>query len=302
MRIDSEVLLEVAGIECPDNTFFGGMGMLSNFDIPNMLSWLVDDKYIDEVEINTNIKGIIITPEVNKLIHREDILRFVHEDPMIPVYALSDYSAKKEYKKWDSVISPTAVIDSMAYIAPYNVRVGDRTVVEANATVFADSEIGNDCIIRSGARIGSDNFNKSYSLSGEVLSSFSDRKTILKDRVDIGSNTCIDKSDSHRDTIIGSDTKIHAQVQICHGVNIGERCIVWGGVFFCGFVTVGDNVQFQPRALISNELKIDDNVFVGINAMVTKDVPEGKTVFGSRIMGGKDMLDKLKNKLGTKDG
>lgn len=302
MRIDSKILLEVAGIKCPDEVSFSGMGMLSDMQTPNMLSWLYTDKYVEEIDKNPNIKGIIITPEIDELIQREDIIRFVHEDPMIPVYALSDYVSKRAYEKWDTVISPTAIIDPMASIASHNVKIGDNTIVEAHTTIFADCEIGNDCIIRSGARIGSDNFNNQYSLSGQVLSSFSNRKAILKDRVDIGSNTCIDKSDAYRDTIIGSDTKIHAQVQICHGVNIGERCIVWGGVFFCGFVTVGDNVQFQPRALISNELTIEDNVFVGINSLVTKDVPEGKTVFGSRIMGGKDMLDKLKNKLGTKNG
>lgn len=302
MKIDSKLLNDVAGIKCPDEMSFNGMGMLSDFDTPNMLSWLITDKYIEEVDKNPNLKGIIVTEEVSQLIQRKDIILFIHDDPMVPVYALVDYLSKEKYEKWESVISPSAKIDPKAYISPYNVKIGDCTIVEAHATIFPDSEIGDECIIRSGARIGSDNFNKHYSLKGRVLSSFSNRKTILMDSVEIGVNSCIDKSDSYRDTVIGSDTKIHAQVQVCHGVNIGERCIVWGGVFFCGFVTVGNNVQFQPRAVISNELTIGDNVFIGINALVTRDVPEGKTVFGSRIMGDKDVLDKLKTKLGNKNG
>lgn len=299
-RIDNEVLKNIGGVNMLSDNFFDGIGTLSTRSIPNMLSWLFDEKYLYEVESNLNIKGLIITKDLAGKVQRTDISFIIHTDPFAIAIKLIDYQAQAGYKKEQSNIHPTAQIHPKAYVAEYNVTIGADTIVEAQASILAGSLIGERCIIRTGAVIAADNFNKFRTLSGAVVSPFSDRKAILGNEVEIGNNSCIDKGDSETDTIIGDRSKLHNQVQICHGVQIGTDCLFWGGVFICGFATIADNVQIQPRAIISNHISIGKGAYIGINSLVTHDVDSNKSFLGARTLGDRAMLDKLKEKFTNK--
>lgn len=69
---------------------------------------------------------------------------------------------------------------------------------------------------------------------------------------------------------------------------IGKNCTIQPGVVFgnkteketLGQTTVGDNCYFGLNAKIFGPLKIGNNVTVGANAVVTKDIPDNAVVGG----------------------
>lgn len=68
---------------------------------------------------------------------------------------------------------------------------------------------------------------------------------------------------------------------------IGKNCLIFNNVTIGTdfdekeFPVVGDNVVIGVGAKIIGGARVADNVTVGANAVVTKDVPEGATVFGN---------------------
>ncbi len=77
-------------------------------------------------------------------------------------------------------------------------------------------------------------------------------------------------------------------VHIGKNVTIGRNCTMVSGVVFGNKteeednrpVIVGDNCYFGLDCKILGPVKIGNNVTVGANAIVTKDVPDGVTVVG----------------------
>lgn len=71
-------------------------------------------------------------------------------------------------------------------------------------------------------------------------------------------------------------------------VKIGKNCTMVSGVVFgnkteeedCRPVTVGDNVYFGIGVKVIGPVHIGNNVTIGANAVVTKDIPDGATVVG----------------------
>lgn len=74
--------------------------------------------------------------------------------------------------------------------------------------------------------------------------------------------------------VISSHAKIGSNCRIHTGVNIGAN----GGE--SAAATIGDNVYIGPGAKIIGDIHIGNDVVIGANAVVTKDVPEGVSVAG----------------------
>lgn len=293
MQIDNKVLLAIAGIKVKDELWFDGIGNLSERSVPNLLSWLLSDNYLEELISNPCIKGVFVVPELEQQIP-QGIIRIVHDDPMIPVSKLCYHQAKNAKQIFSNEIHPDAHIHPSAYIAEHNVRIGAGTTIEPHAVIMPDVQLGENCLIRSGAILGSDNFSKFRSRKGLVTGAYSIQGVRIGDEVEIGYNTCVDKGDSGMDTYIGSGTKIHNLCQVSHGAQLGKDCILWGGVFLSGFCELADRVQIQPSSVISNYVKIGADAYIGIHSVVTHDVEAGKTFLGTRQLASKDTLDKLK--------
>ena len=68
---------------------------------------------------------------------------------------------------------------------------------------------------------------------------------------------------------IGSNCRIHVGVNIGGGINKPEDA-----------PTIGENVYIGPGAKIYGRIKIGNNVAIGANAVVNKDVPDNVTVAG----------------------
>ena len=104
-------------------------------------------------------------------------------------------------------------------------------------------------------------------------------KVILKEGVEIGANSTIDRG-SMSDTIIEKNTFLDNQVHVAHNVRIGKNCMIAGQVGFAGSTILGDNVVIGGQAGISGHLKIGDNVRIGGGSGVINDISDNEQVMG----------------------
>ena len=143
-----------------------------------------------------------------------------------------------------------------------------------------------DCIIKSGVRIGGDGFGFEMNTKQKI---FHSGNVIIGKNSSIGSNTTIDRAvfDS---TIIGNFSNIDNLVQIAHNVNIGDNCIIAGQVGFAGSSTLGNNVMIGGQAGISGHLKIGNNVQIGGGSGVINDIPDNTKVMGYPAKNLKDFI------------
>jgi UDP-3-O-[3-hydroxymyristoyl] glucosamine N-acyltransferase len=158
------------------------------------------------------------------------------------------------------------------------VKIGDNTEIGANSSV-SHAEIGSDCVIYPGARIGQPGFGFEMDSSGPI-----DMPQIGKvrigDNVEIGANTTVDRG-AGPDTVIGDGTRIDNLVQIGHNVQLGNNCIVVAHVGIAGSTKIGNNAIIGGQVGIVGHLKIGNNVQIAAKSGVTRDLPDGAIVGGA---------------------
>ncbi|MCK6618759.1 MAG: acetyltransferase [Cyclobacteriaceae bacterium] len=79
---------------------------------------------------------------------------------------------------------------------------------------------------------------------------------------------------------IGRHVLLNLNCTIGHDVTIGDCSSIMPGVNIAGNVLIGRNVLIGSGANILNGVKIEDDAIVGAGAVVTQNVPAGKTVVG----------------------
>ena len=168
-----------------------------------------------------------------------------------------------------------------------NVHIGQNTWIGPNASI-SHTELGADCVIYPGARIGQPGFGFEIDASGPI-----DMPQLglvkIGNNVEIGANSCIDKA-KFNSTIIGDGCKIDNLVQIGHNCVLGKSCIMAGSSGLAGTVTLGDGVVIGGGAKIRDHLTLGSGVSVGACSGVISDVPDGKTVLGYPATDSRDML------------
>ncbi len=75
--------------------------------------------------------------------------------------------------------------------------------------------------------------------------------------------------------VINHGVKIGKNLSIAHGVTLGTA-----GVGKTGAPVIGDNVFIGAGAKIIGNISVGNNVKIGANAVVTKDVPDNATAVG----------------------
>jgi UDP-3-O-[3-hydroxymyristoyl] glucosamine N-acyltransferase len=162
------------------------------------------------------------------------------------------------------------------------VRIGDCTVLHANCTIHERAVLGRNCVIHSGAIIGAEGFGFVPTATGWYKMPQSGR-TVLEDEVEVGCNTTIDRP-AVGETRIKQGTKIDNLVQIGHGCQVGQNCILVSQVGLAGAVQLGDRVILAGQSGVTEKLKLGDRVIVTAKSAVFQDVAEGETVSGIPAM------------------
>lgn len=184
-----------------------------------------------------------------------------------------------------AVVDEAAVLDDSCHIAAgvvleAGVEVGPRTWLGPNVVLLRDTKIGQDCKVGPGTVIGNDGFGYSREDDGTPILVPHTGKVVLGDRVEIGSNTSIDRG-TIGDTVIEDDVKIDNLVHIAHNCHIESGAFVIAAAMVAGSVKVGPRAWIAPNASIRQKLNVGADAVVGLSAVVVKDVEPGATVLGN---------------------
>jgi UDP-3-O-[3-hydroxymyristoyl] glucosamine N-acyltransferase len=159
-----------------------------------------------------------------------------------------------------------------------NVEIGESTEIQSNCTITF-TKIGNNVIIKPGARIGQDGFGFAKTSKG-LIKVKQLGMVIIGNHVEIGANTCIDRG-AIEDTIIGDGSKIDNAVQIGHNTIIGKSCIVCGQVGLAGSTKVEDFVMLGGQVGVAGHLNIGAGSMIAAGSGIMSDVPAKSIMGGS---------------------
>ena len=259
---------------------FLSLGLLSH-NCDKMLVGLYDLGYLRRLVANRSIACVITTHDIAKQLPKHLAIA-ISDDPKTVFYQIHDYLARETdfyWKEFDSEISSDSVIHERAYVAPKNVRIGRRAIVEPNVTILERSIIGDDVIIRSGTVIGGTGMEPKY-VGGKHVNIYHAGGVWISNSVEILSNSNIHCSVFGNFTRLGDDTKVDSLVHIAHNVTVGRRCEIAGGSIIAGSSTIGDDVWIGPNSTISSEIHIGSNSRVNLGSVVVKSVKPGQQVSG----------------------
>jgi UDP-3-O-[3-hydroxymyristoyl] glucosamine N-acyltransferase len=200
-----------------------------------------------------------------------------------------------------AVLAPGVSIGAGVSIGPYavleaGVTVGEASIIGAHVVLgagttlgarcrlhpqvvtYQDTLIGDEVTIHSGVRLGADGFG--YTLvEGRHLKIPQLGRCVIGDRVEIGANSAIDRG-SLGETHVGDGVKIDNLVHVAHNVRIGAQTLLAALVGIAGSTRIGERVWFGGQSGAINQLEIGDDVKVTVQAGITRDVPDGATMFG----------------------
>jgi UDP-3-O-[3-hydroxymyristoyl] glucosamine N-acyltransferase len=205
-----------------------------------------------------------------------------------------------------AVIAPDAVIGADARIGPCvvigegctlgkgvilyphavlypNVQLGEGAVLHAHAVVREHCRIGARVVLQNGVVIGSDGFGFAPREDGSYCKIVQTGRVIIEDDVEIGANTTIDRA-AVGDTIIRRGAKLDNLVQIGHGAQVGENCVLAAQVGLAGSTRLGRNVRVGGQAGFAGHLEVGDNAVVTAQSGTSHDVDPGAIVSGSPAM------------------
>ncbi len=140
--------------------------------------------------------------------------------------------------------------------------IGNNVTLHPGVIVYDDCIIGNDVTIYANSVIGKDGFG--YEFLGDKWTKIPQiGNVIIEDNVEIGSNTCVDRS-TIGSTLIKEGTKIDNLVQIAHNVKIGRDTIIAGQTGIAGSAQIGNNVILAGNSKIADHCVLEDHITVGI--------------------------------------
>ncbi len=180
----------------------------------------------------------------------------------------------------DTVIGNNVKIYPNVYIGE-NVRIMDNTVLFPGVKVYPDCVVGKNCTLHSGAVIGSDGFGFAPDKNNNYVKVAQIGNVVIKDNVEIGSNTTIDRA-TLGSTIIHSGVKLDNLIQIAHNVEIGENTVIAAQTGVAGSTKIGKECMIGGQVGIVGHITIADRVKIAAQSGIGQSIlNEGETVQGS---------------------
>lgn len=274
---------------------------------PGAISFLSNDKYTQY--IYTTDASIVLVDEGLKLDNEVKCTLIRVKNAYEAVAKLLQlYESIKPKKKGVSslaFIDPTAEIGKDCYIGPFvaiaqNAKIGDgailhphvtigegaiignNTEIYSNAVVYHNCKVGNNCILHAGCVIGADGFGFAPTADGYDKIPQIGIVTI-EDNVEIGANTCIDRS-TMGSTYIRQGVKLDNLVQIAHNTDIGANTVMSSQVGIAGSTKVGEWCMFGGQVGIAGHIKIGNKVMLGAQSGVPSSLKDNQELIGTPPM------------------
>lgn len=274
---------------------------------PGAISFLSNDKYTQY--IYTTDASVVLVDEGLKLDNEVKCTLIRVKNAYEAVAKLLQlYESIKPKKKGVSslaYIDPTAEIGKDCYIGPFvaiaqNAKIGDgailhphvtigegaiignNTEIYSNAVVYHNCKVGNNCILHAGCVIGADGFGFAPTADGYDKIPQIGIVTI-EDNVEIGANTCIDRS-TMGSTNIRQGVKLDNLVQIAHNTDIGANTVMSSQVGIAGSTKVGEWCMFGGQVGIAGHIKIGNKVMLGAQSGVPSSLKDNQELIGTPPM------------------
>lgn len=172
-------------------------------------------------------------------------------------------------------IHPHAVISD-------GTKIGDNCLIYPNVTIYHDCVIGNNVTIHSGSVIGADGFG--FAPNDENYEKIPQIGIVtIEDNVEIGANTCIDRS-TMGSTYIRKGVKLDNLIQIAHNTDVGENTVMSAQVGIAGSTKIGKWCMFGGQVGVAGHSNIGDKVFLGAQSGVPGNIKDNQTLIGTPIM------------------
>ncbi|MBR2674860.1 MAG: UDP-3-O-(3-hydroxymyristoyl)glucosamine N-acyltransferase [Mogibacterium sp.] len=300
MRLSEELCKIGIEAECINEKDFSSLGLAGYNAGEGACTFLAAAKYV--TGLSEGISMILTSEEVYEELSREGKLGdgygiCIVENPRLAYFTLHNaLSDSDEYNRprFETRIAESAKISPLAYIAPYNVEIGENTVIEEFVSIKGNTIIGDDCVIRAGTVVGGEGFEIKNTGTG-LLTVTHIGGVKLGNNVEIQQNANVDKAIyPWDDTIVDSHVRINSLVQIAHGVKIGAFTEIAASASIQGRVRIGKDVWIGPGSVIRNGISVGEKSRVNMGAVVTLSVPEGSAVSGNFARSHESLIDEMK--------
>ena len=222
----------------------GAISFLSN---PKYTSYIYDTK-ASVVLINEDVE---LTQPVNCTLIR---VKNAYESVAKLLQLYASMMPKKTGIDPLAFVSKSAQIGENVYIAPFayigdNVKIGDGTCIYPHVTIYDGCQIGKNVTIHAGSVIGADGFGFAPNQEGyEKIPQIG--IVIIEDNVEIGANTCIDRSTMGQ-TIIHKGVKLDNLIQVAQ-----QASLVISRLPIKPLLALRVVLSATQRATVSNSLEL----------------------------------------------
>jgi UDP-3-O-[3-hydroxymyristoyl] glucosamine N-acyltransferase len=184
-------------------------------------------------------------------------------------------------------IGDGAVIGDDTQIYPHvvigdGVKIGNGCLIYPNVTIYQSCQLGNNVTIHAGSVIGADGFGFAPSVEGyDKIPQIG--IVVIEDNVEIGANTCIDRSTMGQ-TVIHKGVKLDNLIQVAHNCEIGENTVMSAQVGIAGSTKVGSWCMFGGQVGLAGHITIGDHVNLGAQSGVPSSLKANQTLIGTPPM------------------
>jgi UDP-3-O-[3-hydroxymyristoyl] glucosamine N-acyltransferase len=160
------------------------------------------------------------------------------------------------------------------------VKIGDNALFYPNVTIYKGCKLGNNVTLHAGCVIGSDGFG--FAPTEEGYDKIPQIGIVtIEDNVEIGANTCIDRS-TMGTTMIRKGVKLDNLIQVAHNVEIGSNTVIAAQVGIAGSAKIGEWCMFGGQVGVAGHTTMANQTHVGAQAGITGSIKkEGETIIGS---------------------
>ena len=188
-------------------------------------------------------------------------------------------------------VSSSAKIGENVYIAPFayvgdNVTIGNNCRIFPHVTIYEGCRIGNNVTIHAGTVIGADGFGFAPNQDGyQKIPQIG--IVVIEDDVEIGANTCIDRSTMGQ-TIIRKGVKLDNLIQVAHNCEVGENTVMSAQVGMAGSTKIGAWCMVGGQAGFSGHIHVGDKTFIGGQTGILGNTKGNEQIIGTPAMNPKD--------------
>ncbi|XP_055801033.1 probable acyl-[acyl-carrier-protein]--UDP-N-acetylglucosamine O-acyltransferase, mitochondrial isoform X4 [Solanum dulcamara] len=216
------------------------------------------------------------------------------------------YATEEEKSRFihpSSVIHPNAILGDGVSVGPFCTigpfaKLGRACQLYPGSHIFGNTELGDNCILMTGAVIGDDlpghtvvgrnNVFGHHAVIGvkcqDMKYKFGNECFLeIGDNNEIREHVSIHRSSTPSDkTVIGDNNLIMGSCHIAHDCKVGNNNILANSTLLAGHVVVEDYAHTAGGIVVHQFCRIGSYAFIGGGSVVSQDVPKYIIVSGER--------------------